>query len=49
MWKVDKNLANTAVLKIISDYDHRDRTLEFEKLIDHLEGLIKEDNAIPRF
>ena len=47
MWKVNKILANTAVLKIISDYDHRDRTLEFEKLIDHLEGLIKEGNASP--
>ena len=47
MWKVDKNLADTALLKIISDYDHRDRTLELEKLIDHLEGLIKEGNASP--
>ena len=37
MWKVDKSLADTTLLKIISDYDHRDRTLELEKLIDHLE------------
>ena len=45
--KVGKNLADAALLKIISDYDHRDRTLELEKLIDHLEGLIKEGNASP--
>ena len=45
MCKVGKNLAETDVLKIISDYDHRDRTLELEKSIDHLEELVNEGNA----
>ena len=47
MCKVGKNLAHKAILKIISDFDHRDRTLELENSINHLEEIINEGNDRP--
>ena len=47
MCKVGKTPPDKALLKIISDYDHRDRTQELEKSINHLEELINEGNDRP--
>ena len=47
MCKVGKTPPDRALLKIISDYDHRDRTQELEKSINHLEELINEGNDRP--
>ena len=42
MCKVGKNLAHTALLKIISDFDGRARTLELNRSKNNLEELINE-------
>ena len=47
MCKVGKTPPEKALLKIISDYDHRDRTQELEKSINHLEELINGGNDRP--
>ena len=47
MCKVGKTPPDKALLKIISDYDHRDRTQELDKSINHLEELINEGNDRP--
>ena len=47
MCKVSKNLADPVLLKIIRDYDHRDRTLELNRSKNNLEELINEGTDDP--
>ena len=47
MSKVGENLADTSLLKIISDFDGRVRTLELNRTMNNLEELISEGTTDP--